>query len=325
MPLPASFPPPPPIPRATPMRASNVPTADTPSVRTFHSSSEPLYPIPMPSPHSTPLPSSLGQDVHLFHCHCAPRCIEFIKPRDHVDLQSVGLLSSAQPLRSRVIVSGPEVDGEGAEAVRKKGKTKLTEFDVDSKVAYEFNVNGFYSELLRDLDAIGSDLSVTHRRSHQFLHATRSKYPHVQVGPQPYVPYYPSHHLAAKGRAFAKGRPIADAEQIAAAVRAPTNGSTRQDDEEKLAISASHGPAVQSASEASPVSLPSHLHLSSTDSSSASSGPLSASRARARLLADRSSFTEQLFAQLRAQMSIQPSSTPPPVSLSSSVPQTSDV
>jgi hypothetical protein len=238
MPLAASFPDLPP-PRKSPSAArsayalaSNLhPEAPPPSVRTKQDSSAPLYPIPLPSANSVPLvPPATGTQARLFHCHCAPKCVEFVKPRDHRELQWIGQVN--QPLRTSVVAAGPS-----AHPNQGKSRTKLADFDVDSKVAYEFNRVGFYDELLAQLDRSHDELMISNTRAQQFLHATRLKTPLRDYNAPAYVPYYPSQHLASRGQAFVARAPLADAHSVADSIAAPTV-TIREEDRERDATGA---------------------------------------------------------------------------------------
>lgn len=133
MPLKPSFPdlPPPPKRKVVRLAESAIPSADVPSARTMHSSTEPLYPPAQLVANERPLPApASGTQARLFHCHCAPKCIEFIKPRDHPELAWVSQVN--QPLRTSVVAAGPS-----AKPNQSRVRTKFADFDVDSKVAYE--------------------------------------------------------------------------------------------------------------------------------------------------------------------------------------------
>lgn len=87
--------------------------------------------------------------------------------------------------------------------------------------ARQFNQVGFYSELLSELDHTHAALIEVNTRSQQFLYGVRIKTPPIEPATRAYVPYYPSQHLASKGRAFVARQPLADARQVAASVAAP--------------------------------------------------------------------------------------------------------
>lgn len=326
--LQAAFPDPPPLPhsrRPSPppqQRTTAVPNQFVPSWRRPIPSSEPLEPPPLPTPHARPLPSGLGHQAPLFRCHCAPRCIEFVKPRDHKALQWLG--SRSQPLRARVVGSGPAgsgggggVSGGGDSTGRSVGGV---DFDVDARVAYEFNLTGFYAELRQALEQNYESLIVANERAQAFLHVARDKCRGVDVArPEPYRPYYPSEHL--EGRSFVPPPPLANAHAIAAAVVPPMIAGQRrrpsvQEIESRLR---DHALAVAQAHTDGSL-LPSHLRQSiefesassSSDAGAAESAPGSAAsslRLRQRVAADRARFTEEMKQQLMAKMSIHTQAT----------------
>jgi hypothetical protein len=151
--------------------------------------------------------------------------VEFVKPRDHHELQWIGQVN--QPLRTSVVAAGPS-----AQPNQGKLRTKLADFDVDSKVAYEFNRVGFYDELLAQLDRSHDELMISNTRAQQFLHATRLKTPQRDYNAPAYVPYYPSQHLASRGQAFVARAPLADAHSVADSIAAPTV-TIREEDRER--------------------------------------------------------------------------------------------
>ena len=187
-------------------------------MRTMQDSYAPLYPVPKHSANEVPLPPpASGTHAPLFHCHCAPKCIEFVKPRDHPELRWVGAVN--QPLRSHIVASGPSLGPNS-----RPTHTKFADFSVDSKVAYEFNDRGFYEEMLAGLEANYNALLVANVRAQQWLHATKEKTPARDPQALAYVPYYPSQHLASRGQAFVARAPLANAEDVAAMIAAPTVG-----------------------------------------------------------------------------------------------------
>lgn len=97
----------------------------------------------------------------------------------------------------------------------------------------QFNQVGFYSELLSELDRTHAALIEVNTRSQQFLYSTRIKTPPIEPATRAYVPYYPSQHLASKGRAFVARQPLADARQVAANLAAPVIVVRDQAAEEK--------------------------------------------------------------------------------------------
>lgn len=311
MPLPDSFPPPPPIKRRVVIapQVSNVPTADVPSMRRLIPSSEPFLPNPPPTANSHLMPSLLGYEAKLFNCECSPKCIEFIKPRDHPELSWIG--SALEPLRTRVVAAGPTPG--------RHVKSRYADFDVDARVAYEFNSVGFYSEVLQQLDHNYSALLQVNERSQAFLHQAREKIPDVDfTKPRVYKPYYPTSHLV--GKSFVPPKPLKDARAVAAQVVAPgvagLEASLRKlrDVEQIEAQLTEEAQAVaKKASEGS--LLPAHLRgehrdygapssSSAAASTSFSSSSVPLSSARAKLASERAQFAQQMKDQLLGMRSI---------------------
>jgi hypothetical protein len=305
MPLKDSFPPvPPPLPRRIPVHVeSTMPSMDVPSTRLPIPCTSPLLPPPLPTSTSRPMPSLLGFDAPLFHCHCSPKCIEFVKPRDHPDLTWIG--SALQPLRTRVVAAGPTGG--------RHTKSKTADFDVDSRVAYEFNDVGFYEEMLSALHHNYTALLHTNARSQAFLHRMREKCPAVDLtAPRAYKPYYPTHHASTS---FVAHRPLKDARTMAAQVVAPTIVASsgvavdqRRSVEQIEAELREQAEAVAAASSAG-THIPAHvrdLHAPRVPVSQLSFNAANAdpSGARVRLASERAQFAADMKERMLGKMSI---------------------
>lgn len=311
---PGCFGAPPPLPRRIPSRgltATAIPNDLVQSTRMPISRMEPLEPEPLPTPTSTLMPSLLGYDAPLFHCHCTPKCIEFVRPRDHPQLQHVG--SALQPLRTRVVASGPT----GGRHTR----SSMADFDVDCRVAYEFNDVGFYAEMLAALATNYNALITANERSQAFLHRMREKVPLSDFNqPRVYKPYYPTQH----GQSFVAPPPLKNARHVAASTVAPivappgsTSGHRTVEEIEADLMRQAEETAAALAHEGA---LPSHLRadgggaveergyqqrvqLSHLASSRATFDPTGA---RAKLAEERARFQRDMIGRMVGKMSIAP-------------------
>lgn len=156
----------------------------------------------------------------LFHCRCTPQCIDFCQTYDEISLMrdNQGKLLIDTDVHGEIV---PTIinNTNGHNVSNRRGcQSKYNTSTDDSKVCYEFNMEGFYNEILVELKANAQVLNVAYTRAQRWLKHEQQQHPDLVYGiPHTYEPYYPTHY----NTPYIPSSQYLHAEDVAKAVVAP--------------------------------------------------------------------------------------------------------